>query len=152
MKPASTEPLNISRSRRGGEGGCNRERKCHILRIPPPLRFVLRLIIRLQKGGVFAGRCFGLSSDLSTCSSLVSPTSGLGMRLTCFKRLRIKSHRFFIFNQFHVTLLFRRQKLFFETFSETRVRHCWMGYTISSTLVCRTRLLQIRVDRNIIIN
>ena len=50
---ASTEPLNISRSR-GGGGGRNRERKCRIPRIsPPPLRFVLRL--RLQREGRICG-------------------------------------------------------------------------------------------------
>ena len=52
-KSASTEPLDISRSRGGGGWGArNRERKCRIPRISPALRFVLRL----QKGGgVFAG-------------------------------------------------------------------------------------------------
>ena len=35
------------------KGGRNRERKCHIPRISPPLRFVLRL--RLQKGGRICG-------------------------------------------------------------------------------------------------
>ena len=51
-KSASTEPLDISRSK-GWGGGRNRGRKWRIPHISPPLRFVLRL--RLQKGGRICG-------------------------------------------------------------------------------------------------
>ena len=58
-----------------GEGGRNRERKCRIPRISPPLLcFMLRL--RLQKGGLFAGH-YGVYSRMTVvilvccCSTVV---------------------------------------------------------------------------------
>ena len=53
------------------EGGRNRERKCRIPRISPPLRFVLRLRLQKGGGGVFAGH-YG-NSILCSKSGRVCP-------------------------------------------------------------------------------
>ena len=66
--------------------------------------------------------CFGLSSDLGTCSSLVSPMNSLGTRLTCSKQPRMKSHRFFIFKPVSCGFVV----------SETKV-----GYKVGQGLVSR---------------